>query len=103
LWKGIAKPLALAGMIGAVVVGFFHYMKVGPNVRREVRRRRRCDGHAYASALRTRERMNHWFIAILFVLAGLVGPGVLPPRLFFLTNLFGGGPGRASCIPSWGC
>ena len=30
LWKGIAKPLALAGMIGAVVVGFFHYMKVGP-------------------------------------------------------------------------
>jgi formate dehydrogenase iron-sulfur subunit len=30
LWKGIAKPLALAGMIGAVVAGFFHYMKVGP-------------------------------------------------------------------------
>jgi formate dehydrogenase iron-sulfur subunit len=30
LWKGVAKPLALAGMIGAVLVGFFHYMKVGP-------------------------------------------------------------------------
>jgi formate dehydrogenase iron-sulfur subunit len=30
LWKGIAKPLALAGMLGAVVAGFFHYMKVGP-------------------------------------------------------------------------
>jgi formate dehydrogenase iron-sulfur subunit len=30
LWKGIAKPLAVAGMIGAVVAGFFHYMKVGP-------------------------------------------------------------------------
>jgi formate dehydrogenase iron-sulfur subunit len=30
VWKGIAKPLALAGMIGAVVAGFFHYMKVGP-------------------------------------------------------------------------
>ncbi|MFO1219299.1 MAG: formate dehydrogenase subunit beta [Burkholderiaceae bacterium] len=30
LWKGIAKPLAVAGMIGAVVVGFLHYMKVGP-------------------------------------------------------------------------
>jgi len=29
-WKGIAKPLAVAGMIGAVVAGFFHYMKVGP-------------------------------------------------------------------------
>ena len=30
LWKGIAKPLAVAGMIGAVLAGFFHYMKVGP-------------------------------------------------------------------------
>jgi formate dehydrogenase iron-sulfur subunit len=32
LWKGAAKPLALAAMIGAVVTGFFHYMKVGPSV-----------------------------------------------------------------------
>jgi formate dehydrogenase iron-sulfur subunit len=30
LWKGLAKPIALAAMIGAVVAGFFHYMKVGP-------------------------------------------------------------------------
>jgi formate dehydrogenase iron-sulfur subunit len=30
LWKGLAKPLALAAMIGAVVAGFFHYVKVGP-------------------------------------------------------------------------
>jgi formate dehydrogenase iron-sulfur subunit len=30
LWKGMAKPLAVAGMLGAVVFGFFHYMKVGP-------------------------------------------------------------------------
>jgi len=30
LWKGVAKPLAVAGMLGAVVAGFFHYMKVGP-------------------------------------------------------------------------
>jgi formate dehydrogenase iron-sulfur subunit len=30
LWKGLAKPLAVAGMIGAVVAGFFHYIKVGP-------------------------------------------------------------------------
>jgi formate dehydrogenase iron-sulfur subunit len=30
VWKGIAKPLAVAGMLGAVVAGFFHYMKVGP-------------------------------------------------------------------------
>ncbi|WP_395686246.1 formate dehydrogenase subunit beta [Caenimonas koreensis] len=30
LWKGIAKPLAVAAMIGAAVAGFFHYVKVGP-------------------------------------------------------------------------
>ncbi|MDO8273909.1 MAG: formate dehydrogenase N subunit beta transmembrane domain-containing protein, partial [Serpentinimonas sp.] len=30
VWKGIAKPLAVVGMIGAVAAGFFHYMKVGP-------------------------------------------------------------------------
>jgi formate dehydrogenase iron-sulfur subunit len=30
LWKGAAKPLAVAGMIAAAVVGFFHYIKVGP-------------------------------------------------------------------------
>ena len=31
LWKGIAKPLALAAMVGAALAGFFHYVKVGPN------------------------------------------------------------------------
>jgi len=30
LWKGAAKPLAVAAMIGAAVAGFFHYIKVGP-------------------------------------------------------------------------
>ncbi|AWL03129.1 formate dehydrogenase subunit beta [Massilia oculi] len=30
LWKGVAKPLGVAAMIGAAVAGFFHYMKVGP-------------------------------------------------------------------------
>jgi formate dehydrogenase iron-sulfur subunit len=30
LWKGIAKPLALAAMAAAVVGSFFHYIKVGP-------------------------------------------------------------------------
>ena len=31
LWKGVAKPLALAALVGAAVVGFFHYIKVGPH------------------------------------------------------------------------
>ena len=31
LWKGIAKPLAVAGMALAAIAGFFHYIRVGPN------------------------------------------------------------------------
>ena len=31
LWKGMAKPLALAGMALTALVGFFHYIRVGPN------------------------------------------------------------------------
>lgn len=37
------------------------------------------------------ERMNHWFTAILFVLAGLSGLAFFHPSLFFLSHLFGGG------------
>lgn len=39
-----------------------------------------------------RERMNHWFIALMFVLAGLSGLAFFHPAFFFLTHLFGGGP-----------
>jgi len=38
------------------------------------------------------ERINHWTVAILFVLAALSGLGLFHPGLFWLTNLFGGGP-----------
>ncbi len=37
------------------------------------------------------ERMNHWFIALMFFLAGLSGLAFFHPSLFFLSNLFGGG------------
>lgn len=37
------------------------------------------------------DRMNHWFIAIMFFLSGLSGLAFFHPSLFFLTNLFGGG------------
>jgi formate dehydrogenase iron-sulfur subunit len=30
LWKGVAKPLAVAAMVGAALGAFFHYIKVGP-------------------------------------------------------------------------
>lgn len=38
------------------------------------------------------ERVNHWVIAITFVLAALSGLAFFHPAFFFLTNLFGGGP-----------
>jgi len=31
IWKGLAKPLAVAGMAAAVLTGFFHYTRVGPD------------------------------------------------------------------------
>ena len=31
LWKGITKPIALAGMLLAAFVGFLHYIRVGRN------------------------------------------------------------------------
>lgn len=37
------------------------------------------------------DRMNHWFVALMFVLAGLSGLAFFHPAFFFLSNLFGGG------------
>ncbi|HZT56431.1 MAG TPA: formate dehydrogenase N subunit beta transmembrane domain-containing protein, partial [Burkholderiaceae bacterium] len=31
LWKGFAKPLALAGIALTALAGFFHYTRIGPN------------------------------------------------------------------------
>ena len=38
------------------------------------------------------ERVNHWAVAILFVLVALSGLSFFHPALFWLSNLFGGGP-----------
>lgn len=39
-----------------------------------------------------RERVTHWAIALLFVLAALSGLALFHPSLFFFANFFGGGP-----------
>jgi formate dehydrogenase subunit gamma len=39
-----------------------------------------------------RERTNHWIVAIAFILAALSGLAFFHPALFWLVNLFGGGP-----------
>src|ERR1700730_15077183 len=36
-------------------------------------------------------RINHWIVAISFVLVALSGLALFHPALFWLTNLFGGG------------
>lgn len=38
------------------------------------------------------ERSNHWGVALLFILSGLSGLALFHPALFWLSNLFGGGP-----------
>jgi formate dehydrogenase subunit gamma len=38
------------------------------------------------------DRTNHWTVAIAFVLAALSGLAMFHPAMFFLSNLFGGGP-----------
>jgi formate dehydrogenase subunit gamma len=37
------------------------------------------------------DRMNHWFIALMFVLADLSGLAFFHPAFFFFVHLFGGG------------
>jgi formate dehydrogenase subunit gamma len=37
------------------------------------------------------ERINHWVVAITFVLLAMSGLALFHPAFFFLTNLFGGG------------
>ena len=38
------------------------------------------------------ERLNHWTVAIAFILAALSGLALFHPALFWLSNFFGGGP-----------
>lgn len=38
------------------------------------------------------QRANHWIVAITFVLLALSGLALFHPALYWLTNLFGGGP-----------
>lgn len=40
----------------------------------------------------TNQRTNHWLVAILFFMASLSGLALFHPALFWLSNLFGGGP-----------
>ncbi|WP_198971714.1 formate dehydrogenase subunit beta [Xylophilus sp. ASV27] len=55
LWKGAAKPLALAGMALTALAGFFHYTRVGPN---ETNEHEEDDADAQALARRRDAGVN---------------------------------------------
>ena len=48
-------------------------------------------------------RINHWIVAISFVLLALSGLALFHPALFWLTDLFGGGPWTRILHPFIGC
>ena len=45
------------------------------------------------------DRINHWLVAITFILLALSGLALFHPSMFFLTNLFGGGPWTRNLQP----
>jgi formate dehydrogenase iron-sulfur subunit len=56
VWKGITKPLAVAGMAIAALAGFFHYTRVGPN---EVSAEEEAEAQAEVDEVfKERERSN---------------------------------------------
>ena len=48
------------------------------------------------------ERVNHWVVAVSFVLLTLSGLALFQPELFFCLTSWAMAPGRVSCIPSSG-
>ena len=52
---------------------------------------------------RAATRINHWIVAISFVLLALSGLALFHPALFWLTALFGGGPWTRILHPFIGC
>ncbi len=49
-----------------------------------------------------KERVNHWIVAMAFVLAALSGLALFHPALFWFTNFFGGGPWDRILHPVFG-
>ena len=53
----------------------------------------------YVDRYNTTQRINHWVTAACFTLLALSGLSLFHPSLFFLTNLFGGGPNTRMIHP----
>jgi formate dehydrogenase subunit gamma len=88
LWKGFLKPVASFALGAAALGTFFHYMAAGPLAVREEAVSDREDLVRHTA----RERLNHWLVALCFVLAVFSGFAFFHPAFFPLSQLFGGGP-----------
>jgi formate dehydrogenase subunit gamma len=121
LWKGVAKPLALAGIVLTALAGFFHYTRVGPNevskeeeaealhaarqikgAKRERSMKHDVDGHPLIERYTPNERSNHWITAITFVLLALSGLAMFHPAMAWMAALFGGGQWTRILHPFFG-
>ena len=60
------------------------------------------DKTVYVDRYNATQRINHWITAALFTLLTLSGLSLFHPSLFFLTNLFGGGPNTRAFHPWFG-
>jgi formate dehydrogenase subunit gamma len=118
LWKGVSKPLGAAGhgRGGAGGVLPLRAHRAERVEEDEHRRTRHLGVHVVDPAVHTfdprgegsngherqpgktilrytaNQRTNHWLVAILFFMAGLSGLALFHPAMFWLSNLFGGGP-----------
>jgi len=98
-WKGILKPLALAGIAFTAVAGFFHWVLAGPK-KCSPRMRPKHGGCCIQRTIRDDAskrnvdpqhgcgRINHWITGGCFVLLLLSGLAMFHPLLFFLSELF---------------
>ena len=121
VWKGVLKPLALAGIAlggggGLRPLGRRRAERGAsredevkrPHLMREVgkhdiRRRRHELPRERCIRNTTAARLNHWITAACFVLLMLSGLAMFHPPLFFLTGLFGGGQWTRAIHPWIGC
>ena len=56
----------------------------------------------YVDRYNATQRINHWITAALFTMLTLSGLSLFHPSLFWLTNLFGGGPNTRAIHPWFG-
>ena len=109
MWKGVSKYAGMAVIGLTAAAGVVHHLLQGPTASPRKTRRSAdklaggkivSDARQGGAHIRVRRysgsaRINHWIVAISFVLLLLSGLSLFHPSLYGLTALFGGGADRA--------